>query len=190
MRPETVLKNVVRIEKVTHERQVNSRQYRIEKSVRREELDERREEKEKEKIPRDRWWQSRAKHGLTTVRIIWSHNILIFHTPKVMIKVLQHCLILYLFVGTFSNTFPLLLGIYVTFGLPDSDCTIALLASIFLRATKASPAFSSAREIVAAASASPSARMTAACLSCSAYSTSLSQDPGFNLGVLPSQRWI
>jgi len=47
MRPETVLKDVVRIEKVTHERQVNSRQYRIEKSVRREELDERREEKKK-----------------------------------------------------------------------------------------------------------------------------------------------
>jgi len=81
---------------------------------------------------------------------------------------LQSKYILYLFVGTFNNTFPLLLGIYVTFGLPDSDCTIALLASIFLSATKASPALSSAREIVAAASASPSARMTAACLSCSA----------------------
>jgi len=44
----------MRTENATHERQVNSRQYRIEKSVRREELDERREEKEKEKTPRDR----------------------------------------------------------------------------------------------------------------------------------------
>jgi hypothetical protein len=51
---------------------------------------------------------------------------------------------------------------YVTFGLFANDCTIALLASIFLSATNASPAFSSAFDIVAAASASPSARMTAA----------------------------
>lgn len=51
---------------------------------------------------------------------------------------------------------------YVTFGFEVSDCTIALLASIFLNAMNPSPAFSSAREIVAAASASPSARMTAA----------------------------
>lgn len=79
--------------------------------------------------------------------------------------------VLYLFVGTFSNTPPPLLGIYVTFGLFASDCTIALLASIFLRATKASPALSSARDIVDAASASPSARITAAWRSCSAYLT-------------------
>lgn len=47
----------------------------------------------------------------------------------------------YLFwLGTFNNTFPPLLGIYVTFGLLASDCTMALLASIFRNATKASPA--------------------------------------------------
>lgn len=73
------------------------------------------------------------------------------------------------FVGTFNNTFPPALGIYVTLGLPANDCTIALLASIFLNATNASPAFSRDREIVAAASASPSARITAACRSCSAW---------------------
>jgi hypothetical protein len=60
---------------------------------------------------------------------------------------------------------------YVTFGFVDSDCTIALAASIFRSATNASPALSSAREIVDAASASPSARITAACRSCSAFST-------------------
>ena len=73
-------------------------------------------------------------------------------------------------VGTFNNTFPPPLGTYVTFGFPDNDCTIALLASIFLNATNADPAFSSAFEIVAAASASPSARITAAWRSCSACS--------------------
>lgn len=51
---------------------------------------------------------------------------------------------------------------YVTFGFDVSDCTIALLASIFLNAMNPSPALSNALEIVAAASASPSARMTAA----------------------------
>ena len=60
-------------------------------------------------------------------------------------------------VGTFSSTFPPPLGMYVTFGFDVSDCTIALLASIFLNATNPSPARSSAFEIVAAASASPSA---------------------------------
>jgi hypothetical protein len=73
------------------------------------------------------------------------------------------------FVGTFKSTFPSPLGMYVTFGFPASDCTIALLASIFRSATNASPAFSSAFEIVSAASASPSARITAACRSWSAY---------------------
>ena len=71
-------------------------------------------------------------------------------------------------VGTFSSTFPPPLGMYVTFGFDTSDCTIALLASIFLNAMNPSPALSRAREIVAAASASPSARMTAAWRSCSA----------------------
>ena len=71
-------------------------------------------------------------------------------------------------VGTFNSTFPSPLGMYVTLGFPASDCTIALLASIFRSATNASPAFSSALEIVSAASASPSARMTAACRSWSA----------------------
>lgn len=72
------------------------------------------------------------------------------------------------FEGTFNNTLPPLLGMYETLGLLASDWTMALLASIFLRATKASPAFSSDREITTAASASPSARMTAAWRSCSA----------------------
>jgi hypothetical protein len=45
---------------------------------------------------------------------------------------------------------------------------MALLASIFLNATNASPALSKAFDIVAAASASPSALITAACRSCSA----------------------
>ena len=71
-------------------------------------------------------------------------------------------------VGTFNSTFPPPLGMYVTFGLFDSDCTIALLASIFRSATNASPALFNACEIVAAASASPSARITAAWRSCSA----------------------
>ena len=56
----------------------------------------------------------------------------------------------------------------MTLGLLAKDWTIALLASIFLKATNASPAFSRAFEIVDAASASPSARITAACRSCSA----------------------
>ena len=51
---------------------------------------------------------------------------------------------------------------YVTFGFETNDCTIALLASIFLNAMNPSPVLSSAFEMVAAASASPSARMTAA----------------------------
>jgi hypothetical protein len=72
--------------------------------------------------------------------------------------------------GILSNTFPPELGTYVTFRFVDSDCTIALAASIFRKATNASPALSNARDIVAAASASPSARITAACRSCSAYS--------------------
>ena len=62
----------------------------------------------------------------------------------------------------FSSTLPPLLGTYVTFGLFASDCTIALLASIFRNAMNASPAFCSAAEMVAAASDSPSARITAA----------------------------
>jgi len=69
-----------------------------------------------------------------------------------------------------SNTFPPELGTYDTFLFVDSDCTIALAASIFRNAINASPALSNARDIVAAASASPSARITAACRSCSAYS--------------------
>lgn len=64
--------------------------------------------------------------------------------------------------GTLSNTFPELLGMYDTLGLLDNDCAIALLASIFRKVTKASPALSRACEIVLAASASPSARMTEA----------------------------
>jgi hypothetical protein len=72
--------------------------------------------------------------------------------------------------GKLSNTFPPELGTYVTFRFVDSDCTIALAASIFRSATNASPALSNARDIVDAASASPSARITAACRSCSAYS--------------------
>jgi hypothetical protein len=72
--------------------------------------------------------------------------------------------------GRLSNTFPPELGTYVTFRFVDSDCTIALAASIFRNATNASPALSNARDIVDAASASPSARITAACRSCSAYS--------------------
>ena len=58
-------------------------------------------------------------------------------------------------VGTFSSTFPPPLGMYVTFGFDVSDCTIALLASIFRNAMNPSPALSSALEMVAAASASP-----------------------------------
>ena len=88
---------------------------------------------------------------------VWKRN-----TP------LLPALIQFRLVGTFKSTLPPPLGMYVTFGLPAKELTIALLASIFLKATKASPAFSRAREIVAAASASPSARMTAACRSCSA----------------------
>src|SRR5258705_177783 len=68
-------------------------------------------------------------------------------------------------VGTFNKT-PLPLappvGRYVTFRFWLRLCTMALAASIFLKATKASPARSKAREMVAAASASPSARITAA----------------------------
>lgn len=74
----------------------------------------------------------------------------------------------YLRVGTFNRTWPPPLGMYVTFGLPESDCTIALLVSIFRNVTNALPAETRAREMVAAASASPSARITAACRSCSA----------------------
>jgi hypothetical protein len=65
------------------------------------------------------------------------------------------------FVGTFKST-PPPLGIYDTFPLAAKLCTIALLASILRNAMNASPAFSIAFEIVAAASASPSARITAA----------------------------
>jgi hypothetical protein len=72
--------------------------------------------------------------------------------------------------GRLSNTFPPELGTYVTFRFVDRDETIALAASIFRNATNASPALSNARDIVDAASASPSARITAACRSCSAYS--------------------
>jgi hypothetical protein len=82
---------------------------------------------------------------------------------------IQVCSVRYFFVSTPNKTFPPPLGIYVTLGLFDRDWTIALLASIFLNATNASPAFSSDLEIVAAASASPSARITAACRSCSAW---------------------
>ena len=82
-------------------------------------------------------------------------------TLSVRLFIILH-VIVYYFAGTFNNTLPPPLGIYATFGLLASDCTIALLASIFLNATNASPAFSSARDIVPAASASPSARMTAA----------------------------
>ena len=58
---------------------------------------------------------------------------------------------------------------YETLRLFDNACTIALAASIFRKVTNASPALSNAREMVAAASASPSARITAACRSCSAW---------------------
>jgi hypothetical protein len=56
MRPETRSESVAAANENAHERQGNRRQYRIEKSVRGEEIDERREEKEKEKILRDRRW--------------------------------------------------------------------------------------------------------------------------------------
>ena len=72
------------------------------------------------------------------------------------------------FAGTFNKTLPPELGMYATFGLLASDCTIALLASIRRSVTNASPALFSAEDITAAASASPSARITAACRSCSA----------------------
>lgn len=83
-----------------------------------------------------------------------------------MIKV-RKWLLVYRCVGRLSSTFPLL-GMYVTFWLLTSDCAIALLVSILRNATNASPALSNAFEMVAAASASPSARITAACRSCSA----------------------
>ena len=44
----------------------------------------------------------------------------------------------------------------------EADLPISLLASILLKVTKDSPALSKALEMVNAASASPSARMTAA----------------------------
>ena len=78
----------------------------------------------------------------------------------------QHVIILYLLlvlVDTFNSTpLPPPLGMYVTFPFPANDCTIALLASIFRNAMNASPAFWRAAEMVAAASDSPSARITAA----------------------------
>jgi len=46
---------------------------------------------------------------------------------------------------------------------------MALLASMRRSVMNASPALSMAREMVRAASASPSARIMAACRSCSAY---------------------
>jgi len=55
----------------------------------------------------------------------------------------------------------------VTLGLLASVCAISLLASILLIMIKPSPALATALEIVSADSASPSALMTFACLSCS-----------------------
>lgn len=86
------------------------------------------------------------------------------NTPKAQAENVRTkiMLLLYLFAGTLRSTLDPEPGRYDTLGLLARDCTIALLASIFLRAKKASPALSSALEIVAAASASPSARMTEA----------------------------
>lgn len=53
MRPETRSAGVTSANGNAHERQGNRRQYRIDKSVRGEEIDERGEEKEKEKILRE-----------------------------------------------------------------------------------------------------------------------------------------
>jgi len=62
-------------------------------------------------------------------------------------------------------------GRYVTLGLLARVCAISLLASILRIMMRPSPAFATALLIVSALSASPSARMTFACLSCSAFST-------------------
>jgi len=62
-------------------------------------------------------------------------------------------------------------GRYVTFGLPANVCAISLLASILLIIINPSPALATALDIVSALSASPSALITFACLSCSAFST-------------------
>lgn len=69
---------------------------------------------------------------------------------------------------TFKSMLPELLGRYVTFLPWLSVVATSLAVSIFRRLTKASPARSSALPIVVAASASPSARITLACRSCSA----------------------
>ena len=63
------------------------------------------------------------------------------------------------------------LGRYVTFGLFAIACAISLAASIFLICTSPSPALAIALLMISAESASPSARMTLACRSCSDFST-------------------
>lgn len=62
-------------------------------------------------------------------------------------------------------------GRYVTLGLFANVWAISRLASILLIIMSPSPAFATALLIVSALSASPSARMTLACRSCSAFST-------------------
>jgi hypothetical protein len=95
--------------------------------------------------------------------------------------------------GILKSTFPLPPpGIYVTFPFIDSDCAISLLASIFRSVRNASPAFSRAAEIVEAASASPCARITAACLSCSAFKSRQKYGQlSFSIcSPFPQQTWL
>lgn len=62
-------------------------------------------------------------------------------------------------------------GRYVTLGLFAIICAMSFCVSILRIMIKPSPLLATAFEIVSAASASPSARITFACLSCSAFST-------------------